>query len=211
MNALPPGPAEPIGVPNLNPEALKAGKLALEKDTRDAAALVITDAETYAAVGSILVQRLREYDVAKALLSSVADPMYASWKRVRDLLSVKPHEDLIAALKKAIGAYDLKERAEKDEAARAARALVSAPASPNVVAAITEALTLANAPEASAEGVGTRFVWKVKRYNVDLMDLADLVPNETKINAIARAHRGDEPPFVRGVVFELEAQVSGKR
>lgn len=195
-------------VPNLDPEALKAGKLALEKDTREASELVITDPDTYAAVGAVLIQRLREYDVAKALLSSVADPMYASWKRVRDLLSVKPHEDLIAALKKAIGAYDLKERAEKDEAARAARALVSS----GNIPALTEALTVANAPEASAEGVGTRFVWKVKRYlEIGSIDPEYLIPNEVKINAVARAHRGEDPPFIRGVVFELDAQVTGKR
>jgi hypothetical protein len=198
-----------LALPNLDPKALEAGKAALERDTADARALTITDPDTYAAVGAVLIERLREYDVAKKFRDDITKPVHAHWKRLCDLLSCKPHEDLIAAIKKAIGDYDLRELAAKQVATEQARAVFAAPV-PDIQA-MTAALTVANAPEATAEGVGTRFVWKVKRYNVDLMAPEDLLPNEPKINAIARAHRGEDPPFVRGVVFELAAEITGKR
>lgn len=199
-----------LAIPNLDPKALEAGKVALERDTADARALTITDPDTYAAVGAVLRERLREYDVAKAFRDKVTKPVHAHWKHLCELLSVKPHEDLIAALKTAIGDYDLRELAAKNEAAQAARALVAAPV-PDI-AAMTQALTVANAPEAQAEGIGTRFVWKVKRYlETAVIDPEYLIPNEAKINAVARAHKGEEPPFIRGVVFELAAEITGKR
>ncbi len=203
---------ETAATPNLDPKALAAGKLAIEKDATDASALVITDRDTYAAVGAVLIEKLREYDAAKKLRDDHTKPIYAAWKKSCDLFKpvIDAHEKLCSALKAAIGAYDLRELAEKQEAAQQARALVALPG-PMPVAAITEALTVANAPEATAEGVGTRFVWQVKRYNKDLMDPEYLIPDEKKCEAVARAHRGEEPPFIRGVVFELAAQVSGKR
>lgn len=200
------------GVPNLDPKALAAGKLALERDAEAMRTFTITDPDTYAAVGAVLIERLREYDIAKKLRDDHTKPIYAAWKKACELFKphIDAHERLIAAIKKTLGDYDLRELAAKQAAATEARALVAAPG-PAPVAAITEALTVANAPEASAEGVGTRFVWRVKRYNVDIMDPAYLIQDEKKCEAVARAHRGEEPPFIRGVVFELAAQVSGKR
>ncbi len=201
-----------MNVPNFDPEALKVGLATLQKDANEASELTITDRDTYAAVGAVLIERLREYDAAKRLRDDTTKPLHASWKRVCDLFkpSLDAHEALIKALKKALGDYDLRELAEKAQAAQEARAIVAAPG-PVSVAALTEALSVANAPEAQAEGVGTRFVWQVKRYNVDLMDPEYLLPNESKVNAVAREHRGDDPPFVRGVVFERAAQITGRR
>ncbi len=195
-------------IPNLDPKALAAGKLALERDAAEMSSFVITDRDTYAAVGVVLIERLRELDIAEAFREKYTKPAYKNWKDLCELLSIEPHKKLCAAIKKALGAYDLRELAEKQEATQQARALFAEQAP---VTAITEALTIANAPEATAEGVGTRFVWVVKRYNKDLMDPEYLVPDEKKCEAVARAHRGEEAPFIRGVVFELAAQVSGKR
>lgn len=201
--------------PNLDPKALAAGLATLRADTAEARELVITDRDTYAAVGAVLIERLKEYDASKALRDRVTKPLHEGWKNACALFkpNLEAWEELIKALKKAIGDYDLRELAEKNAAALAARAVFAAPA-PDV-AALTEALATANAPEAAAEGVGTRFVWQVKRYlETSSIDPEYLIPNEPKVNAVARAWKSqdpNEPPFVRGVVFELAAQVSGHR
>lgn len=196
-------------VPNLDPEAVKASHLAIAVEVREASELVIEDPETYAAVGAILIERLKQYDAAKDFRDKVTKPVYAHWKYLCDLLSVKPHEDLIKALKGAIKAYDLREDARKRLAAEEARALFAAP-TPDIPA-MTQALTVANAPEAQADGVSTTFVWKVKRIIPDLLPDAYWIPDEAGIAQVARDHKGDDPPVIPGVVFERDAQVTGRR
>lgn len=202
-----------LAIPNLDPKALQAGKLELEKDTREAAALVITDRDTYAAVGAVLRERLRELDAAEAFREKYTKPAYKHWKDLCELLSTEPHKRLCAALKKAIGDYDLREATEKAEAAKQARELVAAQGPTPDVAALTEALTVANAPQARAEGVSTQLVWKVKRVVEDLLPDAYWTPSLDAIQAEAERQgvKGDEPPVIPGVVFEREASVTGRR
>ena len=197
--------------PNLDPKAIEAGKLALVRDTEAMRDFTITDRATYEAVGAVLIERLREYYAAKAFREKYTAPAHKTWKGLCELLSVKPYEDLIAAIKASLGAYDLRDRAEKLEAAQAARALVAEPA-PNVQA-ITEALTIANAPEAQAAGVSTRIVWVVKRIEKALLLPEYLRPDEDAIGAEAdrQGTSGDTPPVIPGVIFEQVARIAGRR
>ncbi len=121
-----------------------------------------------------------------------------------------------------MGAYELAQRKAKEEAMRAAQALVAAPpqaspfpdGGPPVSAALTAALSVANAPEVRAEGLGARFVWKVKKVVPEMMvlgtpDLPGLTPDVKGIEAYARGWKDkDHPPIIPGVVFELEGTVS---
>lgn len=201
--------------PNFDPAALQAGLARLQTEAAEARELVIDDPGTYSAVGAILIERLKEYDQSKALRDAVTKPLHEGWKKTCALF--KPNldawEQLIGALKKSIGDYDLREAETKRLAAAEARAVFAA-ATPDIPA-ITAALTLANAPEARAEGVSTEFVWKVKRVNSDLLPDAYWSPDPALIAAEAarqlQLYRGDDPPVIPGVVFEREAQVRGRR
>lgn len=199
--------------PNFDPEALKVGLVALQADAAEARELVIPDADTYAVVGSILIARLKEYDAAKELRDRVTKPLHDGWKKTCALFkpALDAHEQLIAALKKAIGDYDLRELEAKEAASREARAVFAAP-TPDV-SALTEALAVANAPLAHADGVGTKFVWKVKRIVAELLPDSYWVPDMTAIDdeASRQGTGGDAPPVIPGVIFERVAQVSGRR
>ncbi len=198
-----------VSIAPLDPASIKASELALATDATQAATLVITSPEMYAVVGQILIAKLREKDAAQEFADRYTKPAYRNWQ---DLLALfKPtkiaYEKIELALKGAIRSWEFAQAQEKEQARTDARAALAT----GDVPAMTEALSIANAPEARAEGVGTRFVWKVKRYVLDLMRPEDMIPNEAKINAIARAHRGEDPPVVPGVVFEKDVIVSGKR
>jgi tRNA(Ile)-lysidine synthase TilS/MesJ len=103
----------------------------------------------------------------------------------------------------------------KDEVRRLAheqaRAVFTSPV-PDIPA-MTAALTVANAPEAQAAGVSTTFVWRVKRIIPDMLPREYWVPSDALIAAEAarQGDRGDDPPVIPGVVFEREAQVTGRR
>ncbi len=205
--------------PNFDPRALETGLARLRSETAEARELVIDDPDTYAAVGALLIARLKEYDEAKALRDAVTKPLHDGWKKTCALFkpSLDAWDDLIRALKASIGAYDLREAEAKRLAAEQARAVFAAPV-PDIPA-MTAALQTANAPEARAAGVSTDFVWKVKRIVPELLPGWHAAigpywePNRVAILAEAERQgtRGDDPPVIPGVVFEREAQVTGRR
>jgi hypothetical protein len=197
--------------PNLDPAALQAGLARLQVETAEARELVIEDPDTYAAVGAVLIERLKQYDESKELRDRVTKPLHEGWKKTCALF--KPNldawDELIRALKKALGDYDLREAERKRLAHEQARAVFAAPV-PDIPA-MTAALTVANAPEAQAVGVSTTFVWRVKRIVPDLLPDEYWIPDEARLATVARVHTGDDPPVIPGVVFEREAQVTGRR
>jgi len=201
-----------LAILNIDEKALIAGRLALERDTAEMRALVIDDPDTAEAVGSVLIARLREYDIAKETREKYTGPAHKTWKNLCELFDVKPHEALITAIKGALGAWQKRVEVARLEAEQVARAALVA----GDVQALTTSLQTFNAPEQKAEGVGSRKVWKVKRYNTAMMipssdALPGLVPDASAIAAFARAHRGEDPPVIPGVIFEQEIEIFGRR
>lgn len=206
----------------VDPQALALGLAALKIDRAEAEAL-LDGAQAWApdvarAVGGVLVEALRTHDALKAERDRVVNPIYRAYKNASETYA--PHlvesEAVCRALKAALGAYELAQRAVKTEALAAAQTAVQAPPTPEAARALTEALDVVNQPTGRADGVGTRFVWQVKRYVPEMMvpstlDLPGLVPDESAIGAYARRWTGPDAPVVPGVVFEQVAQTTVRR
>ncbi len=186
MLSVPPGAGGGQGgltitVPVLDPSARAAGLAQLRKDRSEADRIVM--------------------------------PIHAAYKNASETYAadLKESKALCDALKAAVGAYETAQHLAKTAAlAQAQEAVRSGDGS-----VLGPALALVNAAPARAEGVGSKLVWQVKRYlETASIDPEYLIPDEKKIAALARAHTSQDPsdpPFVRGVVFELTAAITGRR
>lgn len=206
-----------LTVPVLDPSARAAGLAQLRKDRTEAEALLATvpawTPDFAVAVGSILIQALRTHDALQAERDRIVMPIHAAYKNASETYAadLKESKALCDALKAAVGAYEVQSHLTKTAALETAQAAIVS----GDGAALGPALATVNAAPARAEGVGAKLVWQVKRYlETASIDPEYLIPNEKKIDALARAHKSqdpEDPPFVRGVVFELTASVTGRR
>lgn len=210
---------------NLNPEALKAGALALRETLAEAATLTVGSEQEKAIIGAILIDQLKTLDVMQEQRDAVTKPLHAGWKKACELFAegLDLQGEICKALKKAIGDFELKQLAAKEAATSEARAaLVSGD-----VQKIEQALTVVNTPTAKAQGVSTGFMWKVARLVEPVPcqhcgSRRGMVPqqywlesaNERALDELARhapCEPADGPPIVPGVVFERAAAVTGRR
>ncbi len=173
------------------------------------AGAMATTPEEYALIDSVLTEAVRKRDAALAMRREATVPLYGviktveGWFRPVDQALAK----IITDLKRALGDYRLAQ-AERE---RAARELAAHAADTGDADTMIEALTTAAAEaEAPAGGARTRFVWTVKRIAADMLAPEWLCPDVAKIEAVAKAHKGDDAPIIPGVTFERVALVGAK-
>lgn len=181
-----------------------------EADAPAYAALVVADEADYTFADSLLTDVVRRKDALDTMRKSATAPMREAIKTVdgwfKPVLTLLA--DAEAHVKRAMGAY----RLERDAREAEARAIAADAAAEGDAATLIEALTLAADAAEKPEGrATTTFVWTVKRVIRELLPTEYLMPDERKIAAVARAHRGEEPPVIPGVVFEREARIGARR
>lgn len=182
-------------------------------DSRQALAVLsvfkVTNAEELVEADDYLSQVVRERDALVAKRQELVKPFKTLVSTVeetfrpfvKDLTSAEEH------LKKEIGAYRLAQQREAEAAREAAAVALETTGKVDV-----QAIERANAlTEPDAGRSTTRYVWEVKRINPDLLPDEYWAPDRAKIEAIAKAAKGDDAPVVPGVVFERVAIVGARR
>jgi hypothetical protein len=172
--------------------------------------LVVSSSEQFATTGELMREALAKGKALHAMMRRALGPIEEAEKEIRSWFSpgAKAWAELAAALKDAMGAYQIAEA----ERARELEALAQKAAKAGDVKALTKALTAADgAGPAKAEGVTTRFVWKLKRVVPDLVPEDWKVPDVQRAEAHARAAGSSETiDPVPGFVFEREAVIGGR-
>lgn len=200
-----------LRLPTSAAEVAKLQKEA-ETDRELLLSVTVTDAEEYEIADSLLTGVVRAKDAAKAMQQSATLPLYGVIKTVEGWF--RPYASVLGEcerhLKGQIGNYRLA-LAERERAARAA-ALEAAKTNdaPALLSALGEAQEAAAKPAGKAS---IRFEWVVKRIIEDALPDEFWSPDREKIaRAVeAQGYTGDEPPFVRGVVFERRVAVGARR
>lgn len=167
----------------------------------------IADAGEYAAVDAALSDVVRRKDAVIAMRKSATSPLYGVVKTVESWFRpvVVALESAETRLKGTMNAYLVAQHAREREA-RAA--IATASEGVELVAALAVA-TEAGAPPAGRATVA--FVWIVDRVIVDLLPDEWWTPDTAKIAAVAKAHKGDDPPVIPGVVFKRDAKIGARR
>ena len=128
-------------------------------------------------------------------------PLKEAQKRIDALF--KPLLDIGAAytgrIRKLLETYEL----EKRQVAREAMTAAAEAAQTNEPEALLEALQAAtDAAPTKLEGASFIRVWVVKRVIEELLPREFMTPDLKKIAAIGKAHKGDTPFAIPGVVWE---------
>lgn len=191
---------------------LAARQTELEADAAPDALATITvgDDEEYALVTGMRGEVRKIHDELVALRQAAAQP----WKKVATTIEamfrvgIQAAERIEADYRAKLEAYQVKkiqaERAAREAATKAAQA----DDGQALVAALTQSAALA-APIADGGRVSLR--WTVKRVAADLLPAEYWCPDMAKIEAVAKAHKGEDPPVIPGVVFEQVASVAVKK
>jgi hypothetical protein len=175
------------------------------------AGFAIPDDFTFAFLSTELAKRLAERDRIEALKKSVTDPIKQGLKTVASWFDpeLAKYSAFERAVKAALIVYDLAKTARARAALAEASAAVQAGAPHEVV---TRALVVANAPQAAAEGLSIRKVWRATIIAPDMLTREWLIPDEKKIDAHARACPADRAPYpIPGVKFELDGIAAQRR
>jgi hypothetical protein len=173
--------------------------------------ITVTDDESLAAANECLRLVVVEKDGLEAVrkagpgaLDSIVRALNAKFKPLRDVL-----EGAEANLKRAIGAYTLRQRQiqiEAQQIAAQAHAQGAHDVARGALAVASTAIT--EAPT----GTGVREVWAVKRIAADLLPREWLIPNEAAIAKHARDTPADRDPTpIPGVIFERQPIVTVRR
>lgn len=166
----------------------------------------IDTADEFAAVDLLLTEVVTRKDAAIAKRQEVVAPAKGIVKTVEAWFAptVKALERAEFRLKMAMSNWRLAEAARTHEA----RELV---ATTDDGAELVAAL--ATATEAPAEARSTtRFVWRVKRVQADLLPAEWWCPDTAKIdNAAKAAGSSADPPVIPGVTFERQAVIGARR
>ncbi len=173
------------------------------------ATIVVTDATTYTEVTALRTEVRAELDSTVKLRQAAAQP----WKKVATTIeemfrpTVKALECIESNIKGKLEAYVIAKA--KAEAEANARALKAAQADDST--ALTTALTESAALAQRDEGGRVVLSWVVDRVAPDLLPDEWWTPDHAKIAAVAKAHKGDEPPVIPGVIFKRDASVAVRR
>jgi hypothetical protein len=188
-------------------ELMAALQAQAEAEVAEYVEFTIETPEEYVAVDAALTDVVHRKDRVIAMRASALGPLEALAKTIRGWFA-----PALAALEKTetrykgtMGAYEI-ERRKAERAAREAGAAALTTGEDAI-----PALTAAQALGTKVGRATTKAVWKVERIIRDMLPAEYLIPDEKKINAIARAHSGDEPPIVPGVVFKQEIEIGARR
>ncbi len=170
----------------------------------------VVDDATYGVADELLTQAMQLLDAAKVCRTSVTGPVYAAIREVeaRFKPAIVALEGFIIPVKKQLGTYRTAVAAAALEARQAAAEAAAAGDADALVESLNDADTLAQKP--ADTGARVKFRWIVKRIIPELLPDEWWCPDEAKIQEVALAHKGEEPPIVPGVVFERVADVSAK-
>jgi len=174
------------------------------------ALVTIEDANDYTLADTLLTDVAQRKAEVLAMRKSATGPMYTAAKTVeawfRPLLTALEASE--AALKRVMGAYRI--ALEKRE--REARELAAKAAEASDAEALVTALTVASEAATKPAGRATaRYVWTVESVDASALPREWMVPNMGGLEAAARAHKGDEPPVVPGVVFVRRAIIGARK
>jgi len=190
--------------------AARQAELEADATPESLAAIVVADDADYATVTEYRAQVRRSKDELVALRQKAAQP----WKRVATTIEemfrpgIRAAETIEADFRGKLEAY----QAARILAEREAREAATIAAETDDSTALVEALTVSTALAQATPGGGRRTVsWAVKRIVPDLLPDEWWTPDTAKIEAVVKAHKGDEPPVIPGVIFEQSVSVAVKR
>lgn len=201
-------PSEQITVPiPHSAEEIREIQIAAEAEVAEYVEFTIETPEEFAAVDAALSDRAREYDRVIAMQKSVLAPLEGVAKTIRGWFkpTLTALETTITRYKGTMGAYEL-ERRKRERAEREAAAVAA-----ETGASVVEHLTAATALAQTTGRATKRLVWRVERIIRDMLPAEYLIPDEKRIAAEARAHTGDDPPVIPGVVFRQEIEIGARR
>jgi hypothetical protein len=182
-----------------------------ESDAKAIANVRIGDVFSYADVDGLLGEFARRSDGLVAMRKRATGPMYKSIKEVESWF--RPALEALAACvahcKGELAAERVRQASALAEANAAAVVAAETDDAEGLVASLQTSLAAQERPDGARSTVVIR--WAVKRIVADLLPAEFLIPDAARIDGIARAHRGDEPPIIPGVVFERVADVKAKR
>jgi hypothetical protein len=166
--------------------------------------------EEYAEVDRCLTDVVRRKDAATAMRGSATGPLYKATKTIEGWFA--PYLGALTGLEVLLKGGMASYRLAQAEREREAREAAAAAADAGDGAALTEALTVATeAAQAPAGRASVGFEWRVHRIVPDLLPREWWTPDEKRIAAFAKAHKGDDPPVIPGVVFERHAKIGARR
>lgn len=191
---------------------LAAEQAEAEADAQPAnlAAIVVADEADYTLVTELRTEVRAKKDAAIKLRQTAAQP----WKKVATTIEdmfrplVQAYEKIENDFRGKLEAYQVAKVKAEREARLAATEAATAGDDAALVTALSASTVLARP---IADGGRVSLKWTVKRVVADLLPDEYWTPDMAKIEAIAKAHRGDEPPVIPGVVFEQTASVAVKR
>lgn len=144
-----------------------------------------------------LTQLDKVADVKKSTLA----PLKEAEKRINALFKplLDAGADLTGRLRNMLTVYALDKRKVQREALEAAAQAASSPEPEQLLRALQD---VQDAAPTELEGTSFVRVWVVKRIVRELLTAEWLCPDEKKIAAYGKAHKGDDPPIIAGVVWE---------
>lgn len=193
-----------------NAHEVAALQAAAETELAKWSGFTIDTAEEYEAVDAFLSEVVRRKDAATAMRKRGTGPLYQATKEIEGWFApvLSTLTKLETLLKGGMGTY----RLEQQKREREARELAAKAADAGDSGALVDALTVATEaaqPPAGRASVG--FEWRVHRVADDLVPDEWWCIDRAKIEAHAKAHKGDDPPVIPGVIFERFARVGAKR
>lgn len=190
--------------------AAKQLELEVEAQPGALAAITVDDEGDYAVVTELRASVRSTKDELVTLRQSAAQP----WKRVATTIeamfrpAIRAAETIEADFRGKLEAYQLAKVQREREARELATQAAQSGDSATMLAALTESAALA---QATPDGGAVRLQWAVERVVQDLLPDEWWTPDTAKIEAVAKAHRGDEPPVIPGVIFKQAASVAVRR
>lgn len=144
---------------------------------------------------------LTQLDKVSAVKKETLAPLKETEKRINALF--KPLLDaganLTGRLRNMLTVYELEKRAVQRKVLETAAQAASSPEPEALLEALQE---VQDAAPTALEGTSFTRVWVVKRIIRELLQPEWLMPDEKKIAAYGKAHKGDEPPVIPGIVWE---------
>lgn len=180
---------------------------AAETEVAEYVEFTIETPEEFAAVDAALTDVVHRLDAVAAMQKSALAPLGALESVIRGWFRpvIEALQKTQTRYKGTMGAYELERRKREREARDAAAQAASTGG--DIVGPLTTASALAERTGRAT----ARVVWKVERIVRDLLPAEYLTPDEKKIAAVARAHAGDDPPVIPGVVFRQDVQIGARR
>lgn len=190
-----------------SPIKLADAHVTAKKQLRELQGQTIENDSDAQEANAYLRERARELDAVEAMLAETLAPVRETEKRIKALFqpTIAGCKEVVSALRGMLAAYE-KHRREQQRKALAEAAAVAQQRDPKkLAAALDKAETLA--PQ-KLEGTSFVRTWKVERIARDLLPFDPSnearnfwEPDMKKIEAIGRAHKGDNPPAVPGVIW----------